>query len=398
MERRQAVVTGIGILAPGGTDREAFFQSIVNGASGLRSHEKLKKLGVRSEVAGSVDKPCLEIDEDQRIVEMAFCALDEALGDSGLTRADIGKLGVRAGLSLSESAPGHIKTMQYIRKLGEGSVDSDRLIGIPSLLSNLVSYLGIKGQAFTTMSACAAGTAGAGIALDSIRYGRTDLMVVVGAEPLSDNYIAGFHSLQSMSIKGCVPFDKDRDGMSLGEGVAVLIVETLDRARQRGAHIYGELLGYGLGNDAHHITSPDPEGEGAARTIWMALDDAGLQPCDIDYVNAHGTATELNDLMEMSALAKVFHTEKERSQVTISSTKAVSGHCLGAAGSVELVATLLAVDRGIVPPTAGLQETPEQFQGLHILKGYSEKRDIKYAISNSYAFFGNSASIVVGKV
>ncbi|WP_338556376.1 beta-ketoacyl-[acyl-carrier-protein] synthase family protein [Paenibacillus sp. KS-LC4] len=399
MSRPQAVVTGIGIIAPGGSNREAFFQSIVNGASGLRAHDKLNKLGVSSEVAGSVDKLYREMEEDERAVQMTYAALDEALADSGLTKEDIGKLEARAGLSLSESVPGHIKTMRYIQNNREQKWnDPDGLIEIPSLLSHIVSYVDIRGQAYTTMSACAAGTAGAGIALDAIRGGMADLMVVVGAEPLSDNYIAGFHSLQSMSLGGCVPFDQDRDGMSLGEGAAVFIVETLNGAKARGAHIYGELLGYGLSNDAYHITSPDPEGEGAVRTMRMALEDAGLQPGDIDYVNAHGTATELNDLMEMRALSKVFGAEEKPSQVMISSTKGVTGHCLGAAGSVELAATLLAIDRGIVPPTAFLKKQPEPFQHLQIVKGNAEERSIKYAMSNSYAFFGHSASIVVGKV
>ncbi|MCM3746414.1 beta-ketoacyl-[acyl-carrier-protein] synthase family protein [Paenibacillus pasadenensis] len=398
MVKRQAVVTGIGILTSGSSDRETFFQSIMNGKSGLRPQEKLRQLGVKSDVAGCISEPFPELEEEQRVVQLAYAALEEALQDSGLTKTDIEELGVRAGLSLSESAPGHIRTLAYMKQLQNGKLDSNRLIEIPSLLSSIVSYIGIRGQTFTTMSACAAGTAGAGIALDSIRYGRADVMIVVGAEALSDNYIAGFHSLQSMSLNGCVPFDKDRDGLSLGEGIAVFIVETLDRAKQRGAHIYGELLGYGLGNDAHHITSPDPEGEGAARTMRMALEDSGLQPCDIDYINAHGTATILNDIMEMRAISKVFHTEEERSSVMVSSTKAVTGHCLGAAGSVELAATLLAVDRGIVPPTASLKETQEQFQDFQILKDRAVNRPINYALSNSYAFFGNSATIVVGRV
>lgn len=402
MTNPKAVVTGMGVIAPGARDREAFFQLIINGQSGLCSNNLLKKLGVRSEIAGGVEIPHKELetpDDDEKLIHMAYLAIDEALEDSGLTKTEIASMGTRSGLSISTSVAGHLKVGKYCKNQSDQmNNDPNWLIQVPSFVSQLVSYAGIGGQAFSTMSACAAGTAGAGIALDAVRNGIADLMIVVGTDAIIENTVAGFHSLQSMSLYGCKPFDQNRDGMTLGEGAAAFVVETFDRAVSRGAHIYGELLGYGLGNDAYHITSPDPVGEGACRTMEMALRDAGLKPSDIDYINAHGTATELNDLMEIRAISKIFGSTGKQPSVMISSTKSVTGHCLGAAGSIELAVILLAVDRDVAPPTVFLKSPSKEFQGLRILKDRRTESKIKYAMSNSFAFAGNSASIIVGKI
>ncbi len=402
MRKPQAVVTGIGIIAPGGLSKEAFFHSLASEASGLKRNEMLVKLGVKSEVAGGVDQPYRRLElpvEEERLIGLAIAAIDEAMENSRITRQDLAKLGARAGLSFSTSVAGHERIAAFVRNLLDNKDNSpDWLIDVPSCTAQLTSHTGIHGPVYTTMSACAAGTAGAGIALDAIRNGTTDVMVVVGSDALIDTSIAGFHSLQSMSVDGCMPFDKNRDGMTLGEGAAAFIVETLDRAAARGAYIYGELLGYGLGNDAYHITSPDPEGEGAYRTMMMALRDAGLEPADIDYINAHGTATELNDIMEIRSISKLFGSSDEQPRVMISSTKSVTGHCLGAAGSVELAVALFAVDRNIAPSTVRLREPSEEFKAFRILETCSTDREINFAMSNSFAFSGNSASIIVGKV
>ncbi|WP_438431708.1 beta-ketoacyl-[acyl-carrier-protein] synthase family protein [Gorillibacterium sp. sgz500922] len=400
-DNNRAVVTGIGVIAANGLSREPFYQSIIGGASGLRESEMLRRLETRSIIAGEVPMDFEEMEEpsdNEKITTMAYLALSEAFEDSGVCREEIESLHMRAGLSFSTSLAGNQKTLRYMKNKREQKQNDPRwLVEKNSSTSRIAHYAGVRGPVYTTMSACAAGTAGAGLAMEQIRNGTADVVVVVGADPLTEFSPAGFHSLKSMSITGCRPFDKDRDGMSLGEGAAAFIVESLRRARDRGAHIYGELCGYGLGNDAYHMTSPDPNGTGAYRTMKMALEDARVSLEELDYINAHGTATELNDVMETNALTKLYGDSPKKSEVMISSTKSMTGHCLGAAGSVELAVVLLALDRGMVPGTAKLEEPAEDFQCFRLIKE-SVAANIDYAMSNSFAFAGNTSSIVVGKV
>lgn len=398
---RRAVVTGMGVIAANGRNREEFFNATADGKSGLASTELLSAIGTRTSVAGEADinvpepqKP----DDKERALVMAYKVLDEMFEDSGLTREDINNLGMKAGISISTTLWGNIRIIKYASNRHANTENSpDWLIDLPSFVSQAARYAGVKGPCCTTMSACAAGTAGAGVALDYIRSGKTDVMIVLGSDPLTIFSAAGFHSLKSMSINGCKPFDRERDGMSLGEGAAAFVVESLDSALKRGAKIYGEILGYGVGNDAYHMTSPDPEGIGAYKTMMMALEDAATSKDEIDYINAHGTGTELNDVMEINAISRMYENESERSKFFVSSTKSMTGHCLGAAGSLELAAILLAVKRGVIQPTSSLQNLSEAFEEFNIVKGKGIKKDIKKAMSNSFAFAGNSASIIVGK-
>ncbi|EPY14034.1 beta-ketoacyl-[acyl-carrier-protein] synthase family protein [Paenibacillus alvei] len=398
----RAVVTGIGVISSNAHSREDFFHSIMNGESGLRTNERLVQLGAMSSVAGQIEMDYAEMsnpEDDEKANYLAYIAIEEALRDSGMTKEAISHMGVRAGLSLSTSLAGNEKLTRYVNmKQKECDISPEWIIDFTSYTMQIAKFTGIRGPAFTTVSACSAGTAGAGIAKDLICDGVADLVIVIGTDTLLDIPIAGFHSLNSMSINGCRPFDKNRDGMTIGEGAAAFVVQSLDRALSQGCHIYGEILGYGLGNDAYHITSPDPDGEGAYRTMQMALQDAGLEANCIDYINAHGTATELNDLMEANAITKLYGSQNKEQNVCISSTKSVTGHCLGAAGSVELAVALLSVDRDVVPPTAFLQEPSDEFVGLNLVQGERVKKEVKYAMSNSFAFSGNSASIIVGKV
>ncbi|MCU4716020.1 beta-ketoacyl-[acyl-carrier-protein] synthase family protein [Bacillus cereus] len=400
MNKSRVVVTGIGVVASNGQHREEFFRTIINGDSGLKESTLLEKMRIGStSIAGEVATSFIDnkfLDEEKSLA-MGYQAINEAILDSGLEKSEFKSGGMRCGLSISTSIAGQSNKVKHIEsKLQNLESDPRWLIEFPDFSREIARFCGISGPTYTTVSACAAGTAGAGIAIDQIRDGKVDFMIVVGMDMLAGISAAGFHSLESMSAKGCTPFDKNRDGTSLGEGAAVFIVETLDHAMSRNAHIYGELLGYGLSNDAYHITSPDPEGDGAIRAMTMALEDAGLQPQDIDYINVHGTATQLNDVMESRAISKLLNNEGEK--VLISSTKAVTGHCLGAAGSIELAVILMAVDRNVAPLTANLSEVPEQFNELNLVKGESVNKEIKYAMSNSFAFSGNAASILVGKV
>jgi len=398
--RPRAVITGVGVIASNGMTTEEFFQSIIDGNSGLQKRNRLEKWGAGSCFVGQVDHVFEELtspSDSETLVQLAYVAIDQAMKDSGLTREDFLSAGTRAGLSVSTSLAGNEKMMRFVSsKISNEYIDPDWLIASPNYISEIADYVGVRGPAYSTVSACAAGTAGAGIALDMIRNGTIDVAVIVGTDAVLDFSIAGFYSLQSMTESGCKPFDEKRDGMALGEGAAALVIESLDRAKARGSHIYGELLGYGLGNDAYHITSPDPNGDGAYRTMVMALQDAGLEVDQIDYINAHGTATELNDIMEINAITKLFGSSNPN--LLISSSKSSTGHCLGAAGSVELLVALLAVDRGIVPPTVNLTKPPEQFSSCNLVKEEAIKKEVLYVMSNSFAFSGNSASIIVGKV
>lgn len=399
-EKKRVVVTGLGVIAANGLNKDEFLDSLINCRTGLKESKLLSELGTRTHIAGSLSKEIPDlIQHEEKTVLLGYAAIDEAFRDSGLSREDISARQTRAGLSFSTSMGGYLHTLHYVKQEKQGkSPDPESLLRIPSCVALLADYAGIDcGPVYTTMSACAAGTSAIGIALDQIRSGRTELMVVVGADPLTEISASGFNILQSMSIRGCSPFDKNRDGMTIGEGASAVIIETLESALRGKRHIYAELLGYGIGNDAYHITSPDPKGISACNTMNMAFEEAGIDIGDIDYINAHGTGTLLNDEMEIRAIANFFGEHEKKRQVAISSTKSLTGHCLGAAGSVEFAAILLAVDQGIIPATYGLEEIAEEFTGFHIIKGESIRKELKAAMSNSFAFAGHSASILIRK-
>ncbi|SCX88331.1 3-oxoacyl-[acyl-carrier-protein] synthase II [Paenibacillus polysaccharolyticus] len=396
-----AVVTGIGIIASNGANKEHFFETIINGQTGLKKSGIFDELHIKStSIAGEVDEAYLtyqdQIGIEEKSILMAYQAIDEALHDSKINKSEIENLGMKCGLSVSTSISGNLNTMKHIKsKHNNTNTNPEWLVNVPNYTRKVARFCKVSGATYTTVSACAAGTAGVGIAIDQIRNGNLDVVLVVGMDMLADISVAGFHSLESMSVNGCSPFDKNRDGTSLGEGAAAFIVESKEHAMMRNAHIYGELLGYGLSNDAYHITSPDPEGSGAIRAMNMALKEAQLTPQDIDYINVHGTATELNDVMEAKAITDLM--EVASPDVLISSTKAVTGHCLGAAGSVEMAVILMALDRNIVPLTAKLVNVANEFGELKLVHGKSIEKEIKYAMSNSFAFSGNAASVIVGK-
>lgn len=396
---RRAVVTGIGIITANGNSREEVFEATCDGRSGLGEVTIFDMSDIRTQVAGEVKKDIPDMtkpDELERMVNLAMIALTEALEDSVLKSEDIEELGAKAGITISTSLGGNLKMMNHIKNRLNNKENSYKWITeVPGFVSTLCDKAGVKGPCYTTISACAAGTAGASIALDKIRSGKVDLMVVGGADPLTRFSISGFHSLKTMSATGCRPFDISRDGIIIGEGSAFLIVESLERALNRGAHIYGEILGYGLSNDAYHSTSPDPSGEGAYYAMKMALEDANLTPKDINYLNAHGTGTKINDSMEINAISKLY--KEENPELKVSSTKSMTGHCLGAAGSIELAISLLSIERGIIPPTATLENVGEGLNEFDLVPKKGVKAELNYVMSNSFAFAGNNASIVVGK-
>lgn len=399
--KHRVVLTGLGVVAPNGNNREAFYEALREGRSGLGDVSLLDMSLYRTQIAGEVklqfsEEIAAAEHNDDRTVSLAFQALEEALLDAGLTRDDIEGLGNRAGLAFATSLGGNSRMMEHIKQELAGEAPAPEWLSDLNFFTNFVARkAGIQGPVSTTASACAAGSASAGVALDMIRFGRADLMVLGGADPLTDLSIGGFHSLKSLSPNGSKPFDRNRDGLVIGEGSAMFVLERLDHAVARGAHIYAEVLGYGISNDAYHITSPDPEGGGAIRAMRMALEDAGIAPSDVDYINAHGTSTLVNDKMELGAITEVFG--EHAYSVAISSTKSMTGHCLGAAGSIELATAMLAIDRNFLPPTATLDDPEEAFEGYNLIKKRGEDAQVNVVMSNSFAFAGNAACLILAR-
>ncbi|WP_370042919.1 beta-ketoacyl synthase [Lysinibacillus sp. RC79] len=395
----RVVVTGLGVVAPNGYDKETFYQALLDGKSGIGNVERIEMSNFRTQIAGEVKISFPEMAREHnfdRTVSMACVALDEAFKDSGIDSTYISGLGIRAGMSFATSLGGNSRMMEHLKEeLDERKIQPEWLTDLNFFSNYIAKNAGVKGAINSTTSACAAGTAAVGIGFDQIRLGRADVMIVGGSDPLTEFSIAGFHSLRSLSPTGSKPFDENRDGLVIGEGASIFILENYDHALERGAHIYAEIIGYGLSNDAYHITSPDPNGGGAIRAMKMALQDANLRPDDVDYINAHGTSTLVNDKMELNAINEVFQDHAKK--ISISSTKSMTGHCLGAAGSIELAACVLAVERGFVPPTATLSKPEKDFEEFSLIKSKSVKKPIKVAMSNSFAFGGNTACVILKK-
>lgn len=395
----RAVITGIGMITANGNNREEVYANIMNGKTGLAENEEFKKLKLSSCMVGTVKMDIPELDKyakEEKLEKMAKMAIDEALIDAGLTRNDITSVGRRAGMTFSTSNAGGLRIDKYVKDKVSSRETIPCMLCDNSFMLRISQYAGVRGPCYVTMSACAAGTAGAGIALDMIRDEKVDIAIIGGSDNILNVSVCGFNSLQSMSIDNCKPFDKNRNGMSIGEGTAIMIVETLERAKKRGAHIYGEILGYGLANDGYHITSPDPNGEAACYAMKMAIREAGVQENEIKYINAHGTGTKINDKMELKAINELF--KNSSNSVAISSTKSMTGHCLGTAGSIELAITIMAVSRNMAPPTSTLKEPECEYEKFNLIKEKGQKCFMPYAMSNSFAFAGNAASIIIGKV
>lgn len=396
-DSRRVVVTGIGVLASNGNNKDQFYENCVNGVTGIKECTLFDANKLRTPYVGEINKempyqPKTSTDKE-RIQCIMESAIDEMMEDSCLSREYIDEMGERAYLSFASSLAANSRIMGYVYDKKKGKIDGNWLIQIPRFVSYIKEKCGINGGCYTTMSACAAGTTSAGIGYDLINQNKADLVVVGGADPLTEFSCVGFHSLKSLSKSICKPFDEERDGINIGEGGAFFIFETLESAKKRNAKIYGEILGYGINNDAYHMTSPDPNGSGARASINMALSKSNCTVQDIDYVNAHGTGTSLNDSMEAKVIKQIF--DKSGKKVCVSSTKSMIGHCLAAAGSLELAATLLSIKNSTCMPTINLTSPMEECSSNNFITT-GKKMSIRYAISNSFAFAGNTASILIG--
>jgi 3-oxoacyl-[acyl-carrier-protein] synthase II len=411
VDKRRVVITGVGAVTPLGNTAEEFWAGLLEGRSGIGPITRFDTTGYPTRIAGEVRgfEPLKYIDKKEArkldpFLKYAIACAVMAVEDAGL---DVGKVdGARFGV-LVGSGIGGIETLldshEVLRTKGADRVSP---FFIPMLIINMASGLismrfGAKGPNSSVVTACASGNHAIGDAMKIIERGDADVMIAGGAEaiivPLT---IAGFCQMKAMSTrndeptKASRPFDAGRDGFVCGEGGGLVILESLEHAARREARIYAEVVGYGLTSDAHHMTAPDPEGDGAARAMAAALRDAGLDPTAVGYINAHGTSTPYNDKFETMAIKRVFGEHAYR--LAVSSTKSMTGHLLGAAGGIEAIATALAIQHGILPPTVNY-ETPDPDCDLDYVPNQPRKQEIEVALTNAFGFGGTNATLALKK-
>ena len=404
----RVVVTGIGLVTPVGLNSESTWNSLVEGRSGIDYISLFDAEGYESRIAGEVDnfdasaalgrKEAKRLD---RFSQFACVAALEALEHANLNmeKEDADRVGVLIG-----SGVGGIITISDQHKilLKRGPKRVSPFL-VPMMLGDMAAgqvsmMIGAKGPNFSTVSACATGADSIGEALEMIRRGRADVVIAGGTEAaICEIGVAGFNSCMALSTRNedpqgaSRPFDSDRDGFVLGEGAGLLVLESLEHAEKRGANILAEMSGYGASSDAHHVTQPHPDGEGAARAMKWAIEDAGITPDKVDYINAHGTSTPLNDKYETIAMKRMYGDHAYN--LAISSTKSMTGHLLGAAGAIEAAFTVLAIKNDIVPPTINI-ENPDPDCDLNYIPNTAKKQPVNVAMSNSLGFGGHNASLV----
>ncbi len=409
-EQRRVVVTGMGLVTPLGTGVEKNWDALIAGRSGIRTISRFSNLeAYPSQIAGEVpDFSAADFIEPKEIKKMdlfiqyAVAAAAMAMTDSGL-KIDT-ELAEQVGVIIGVGLCG-IDTIETTKEaILQGGPRKISPFFIPKVISNLAPGQiairhGAKGINLTPTSACASGTHAIGEAYHLIRRGLQDAVITGGAESaITPLAVGGFAAMKALSTRNdeperaSRPFDRDRDGFVIAEGSGVLILEERERALQRGAKIYAEVVGYAANGDAHHMTAPAPEGEGAARCMRLALKDAGLAPTDVDYINAHGTSTEYNDANETMAIKKVFG--EQAAKLAVSSTKSMTGHLLGAAGAVEGVFSALSLHHGLIPPTINY-DNPDPQCDLDYVPNEARKADLKVVLSNSFGFGGTNACVIL---
>lgn len=411
MEKRRIVITGMGVISPVGTGLNKFWTSLINGQSGIDKITRFDTSNLPTKIAGEVKdfNPENYIEKKElkrldRFTQFAISATKMALEDSALDLSAVDR--TRVGVILGSGIGGTITWEEQHKNLlnkGAGRVSP---FFIPMMIVNMASgqvsmTFELKGPNFTVVTACASGTNAVGEAFRTLQRGDADIIISGGTEaPITELSLAGFSSMKALSTRNdepsraSRPFDRDRDGFVMGEGAGILVMETLDSALKRNAKIYAEVIGYGTTADAYHLTQPAPEGEGASRAMKAAISDAGISANDVDYINAHGTSTPLNDKFETLAIKHTFG--EHAYQLAVSSTKSMTGHLLGAAGAVETIASVLATYNDEIPPTINYEnEDPEC--DLNYVPNKAIKRTVNVALSNSMGFGGHNACIIVKK-
>lgn len=409
--KKRVVITGLGCVTPVGTGKDDFWVNIKSGVSGIDKITRFDYTNYQTQIAGEVKDftpedyiSKKELKKMDRFTQFAMVASKLAVADSelDLNNIDGNRMGTVIGTGI-----GGVETIEAQHKnlLEKGNRRVSPFF-IPMMIGNMAAgqvaiEFGAKGPSTNICTACASGTNSVGDAFKIIQRGDADIMIAGGTEAaVAEFAVAGFCNMKAMSTnndnpqKASRPFDKDRDGFVMGEGCGILILEELESAIKRNAKIYAEIVGYGMTSDAYHITTPAENGEGAARSMQMAINDAGIEPEKIDYINAHGTSTYYNDLYETMAIKSVFG--ENAKNVSISSTKSMTGHLLGASGAIEAIVCTLAIKDNFVPPTINL-ENPGEGMDLDYTPNKGKERTINYALSNSLGFGGHNATIVLKK-
>lgn len=411
MTNRRVVVTGLGVVSPIGTGTEAFWQALVQGRSGVRRVTRFDAAELETQIAAEVDDfdPTAYMDKKEarrndRFVQFAYAACRMALDDAGfvITPANAGQVGVLIGSGIGGATTWEAQHRTLIEK-GPQRVSP---FFIPMIIINMASgvcsiLLGARGPNSAVVTACATGGNAIGEATRIIQREEAVAMLAGGSEAaITLLSMAGFCSMRALSTrndepeKASRPFDAGRDGFVMAEGAGIVLLEDLEHALRREAHIYCELVGYGMSGDAYHITQPDPEANGASRSIRNALHDARMEPSQIDYINAHGTSTPYNDRTETIAIKRVFGSHAKR--VAVSSTKSMTGHLMGAAGGVELIVCALAIEHQMLPPTINY-EVPDPECDLDYVPNTARPAAVSAAMSNAFGFGGHNAILIVRK-
>lgn len=405
---RRVAVTGIGLVTPIGVGLEQNWTSLMEGKSGVGPITRFDASAFSTKIAAEVKDfrpeefiPRKELRKMDPFLQLALGAARLAFEDAGLKLGP--GLSERTGVIMGCGLGGLSTIEEGHKLLLESGPKRISPFFIPMLIGNMAPglisiYHGAKGPNLSIQTACAAGTHAIGQAFHMVRSGLSDAMVTGGVEStITPVCVAGFNAMRALSTrndapeKASRPFDMERDGFVLGEGSAVLIIEELNMARERGAHIYAEVIGFGASGDAYHMAAPPPEGEGAARCMKAAILDAGLKPHEVDYINAHGTSTDLNDKYETQAIKTVFGVHARK--LAVSSTKSMTGHLLGAAGGIEAAYTALTIDRQIMPPTINY-EHPDPDCDLDYVPNQRREALIRVAVSNSFGFGGTNGTLV----
>lgn len=414
MTDRRIVITGIGVLSPLGNDLKTTWEGMKAGRSGIAAITSMDVTDYPVKIGGEVKdfdpapyftKNPKEARRADRFEAFAMAGTAMALQDAGIDPETVDK--DRVGVMIGSGIGGLGIHSTEAEKLFKGGPRRVSPFLIPYMITNMASGLvsmeyGFGGPNMSISTACATANHSIGEAWRIMKFGDADVMICGGAEAtILPVGMAGFANMKALSTrndepeKASRPYDKDRDGFVMGEGCGIVILETLEHARARGARIYAELVGYGLSADAYHLTAPMPDGEGASRCMQMALDHAGLKPEEVDYVNTHGTSTPLGDICEVNAIKRTFG-DYATNGLRISSTKSMTGHLLGAAGGVELAACLMAIQEGVIPPTINV-ENQDPACDLDVTPNVARKAEVNVALSNSFGFGGHNASLIVKK-
>lgn len=414
MNLKRVVVTGLGALTPIGNNVKEYWHNLLAGVSGAAPITRFDVTKFRTRFACEVKNfdPTQYIDRKEvkrmdRFTQYAMVCADEAIADAGLTNEKLNRnrIGVIWGSGVGGLDVFHEEIIAYAKSDGTPRFNP---FYVPKMIIDIAAGLismkyGFRGPNYATVAACATSNIALIDAFNLLRLNKASVIITGGSEAaITPGGIGGFNAMRAMSERNndpttaSRPYDKDRDGFVMGEGAGAIVLEELEHALARGANIYCELAGGGLSADAHHLTAPDPDGNGAARSMQLALDDSQMQPSDIDYINTHGTSTPLGDIAELTAIKRIFG--EHVYQLNISSTKSMTGHLLGAAGAIEAIASIMAIKEGIVPPTINhFTDDPEIDSRLNLTFNTPQRRPVNAALSNGFGFGGHNATVIFKK-